>query len=197
MGYQCAVINTEKRFPIERLTQMVSEVPAMGDSDMNTVLNNFRIAETKDPATVEQLLVRDMELLFKNTRLGLLVIDSVAGLFRDLSDDYKRRAQAMRGFHQCLRKLQNTYTFAIVCTNQVMANIDAQPALGECTANPCLGPIWTEFLTNRFLVTKLHRPAINSTLSLRSLEVIFSPFLPSDDNKGYFVIETQGLMNGE
>lgn len=186
MGFHCACINTEKKFPIDRLAQMISQIAVRRDP-----LDRIHVAETKEASALEHLLNHDLKALFNRYPLRLLVIDSVAGLFRCLSDDFKHRAKVMRQFHQHLLALQDQHKFAIVCTNQVASSFDADPFLGQPAINPCLGPIWTEFLTNRFLVTKTQR-ATAEGLSVRTIDVVFSPFLPSS-KQGRFVIETRGL----
>lgn len=190
MGLHCACINTEKRFPIDRLTQMIRQLP--GRKDHRDPLQNIHIAETKDTSAIEHLLKRDLKALLNRYPLRLLIIDSVAGLFRCLSDDFLNRAKVMRQFHQQLLALQDQHKFAIVCTNQVASSFDADPFLGQPAITPCLGPIWTEFLTNRFLITKTHVPSPEG-LSIRTMNVVFSPFAPSSSKPGRFVIETHGL----
>lgn len=191
MDRHCIWINTEKQFPIDRLTQMVRSIP---NRDPDELLEQIWIAETKDFAKMERLIERDLRLLLNNCKVGLLVVDSIAGLFRYLSDDYIKRAKVMRQFNRTLLKLQDQYKFTIVCTNQVSSSFDATPWTNESAVNPCLGPIWTEFLTNRFLVTNSKRCTVPSGLSIREFQVIFSPFLASG-TRADFVVETCGIQS--
>lgn len=194
MGLHCGWINTEKKFPIKRLAEMITNIPKMRDP--THLLNRVLVAEVKGAKAVESLLERDLKCFLSRFKFGLLVIDSVAGLFRHLCADYKVRAKVMREFHQQLLSLQRVYNITIICTNQVTSAIDALPILGEPEIIPCLGPVWTEFLTNRFMVIKTHRKAAQSNLSVRYLMATFSPYIPSDQ-KAYFVVETAGLESFE
>lgn len=156
-------------------------------------LNSIWIAEEQEPSDVLRLLTRDMKILLNRRRVGLVIVDSAAGLFRNLSEDFIHRAEVMRSFNRTVLELQDEYKFAVVCTNQVTANIDGEP--GGAAIKPCLGPIWTEFLTNRLLVKK--HPSLttsSSSLSVRTLEADFSPFIPRDI-PARFVVETPGLQN--
>lgn len=188
-GLFCAYINTEKQFPIPRLVQMIQSIP--GESQQK-YLNSIWVAEKNEPSDVLRLLTHDLKILLNRRRVGLVIVDSVAGLFRNLSDDLIHRAELMRSFNRTILELQDEYKFAVVCTNQVAANIDGEP--GEAAIKPCLGPIWTEFLTNRLLVTKHPQLTTSTNLCIRTLEADFSPFIPRDI-RASFVVETSGLQN--
>lgn len=188
MNLNCAYVNTEKNFPIDRLSKMIQSVDV---PDSMSLLDSVWIAEEKDPSAINLLLKRDLKTLLGHRKLGLLVIDSIAGLFRDLTDDLKMRAKGMRQLNRQLLQIQDEHKLAIVCTNQVSSSIDLIPLLGGTPIRPCLGPIWTEFLTNRFLVTK-HRHWSNS--SFFRLQVEFSPYLRANSHS-HFVISKSGLQN--
>lgn len=198
-GFLCFFINTEKRFPIQRLVEMVNCQP---EHLRTKLLNLILIAEERHPEKIEKLLRRDVKFLLKrhNARVGLVIIDSVAGLFREMSNDLILRASAMRQFNSLLIEIQDENNIPVVCTNQVSASIepaqDPETPSSSCTPDigykPCLGPIWRQFLTNRFRVTK-HRQR-GDFPSTRTLEVDFSPFLPSESSAS-FTLSPSGLSN--
>lgn len=190
-GHQCVVINTEKRFPIGRLVQMIQ---SKGSNDAQDWLDHIWVSQVTEITAAEQLLEKDLEILLKHANVRLLVIDSVAGLFRFLSDDYRARAKRMRQFNRLLLRLQDRYKFTITCTNQAANSIDGQPMSSESQINPCLGPIWTEFLTTRLLVSRCSQTEPGSGLSVRSLEVIFSPLFPAASKK-HFLVDSAGLRS--
>lgn len=192
-GLQCVYINTEKRFPIGRLVQMIQ---SKGKDDAQDWLDYVWVSQVTDITAAEQLLAKDLETLLKHANVRLLVIDSVAGLFRFLSDDYQARAKRMRQFNRSLLRLQDRYQFTITCTNQASTSIDVLPMPGESQINACLGPIWTEFLTTRLLVSRCNRTEPGSGLSVRSLEVIFYPLFPAA-SKEHFLVDTAGLRSLE
>ena len=149
-------------------------------------MDKIWIAEAKDEATVEKHLEHGMRILLNFRKIRLLIVDSVAGIFRGLVEDYIQRANAMRRFKNLVAKLQDQQQFAVVCTNQVASRMDDTPGV-----TPCLGPIWTEFLTSRIRVEKTNHRDCESSLSIRNLEVMFSAFSPS--RTASFIIETRGL----
>lgn len=99
----------------------------------------------------------------------------------------------MRDFHRILMQLQEEHPFAIVCTNQVGGNIDAIPLLGEPAIKPCLGPIWTEFVQNRFQVSKQQRMSPDS-IPIRSLRVELSPNIRTG-SEAHFIVTKPGLQD--
>lgn len=173
MGYQCAWINTEKRFPIQRLVQIAPSVD---------LLNSVWVAEVKDLNTAQLYIQRDLQLLVNHRNIALLVIDSVAGLFRTVFECYKTRSGALRKFHDALDR----FSIPILLTNQAMSLMDEQETRGMIgeTIKPCLGPLWAELITTRLLSSK--------GFGGNTLKCIYSPYIRSGA-MAKFVIDSNGL----
>lgn len=64
--------------------------------------------------------VRDrLPFLMNQHRIGLIIIDSVAAVFR-ITNNYIERAEHMRALCQSLLKLSEKHRCAVVCVNQVI-----------------------------------------------------------------------------
>lgn len=142
---------------------------------------------------LEPLLEKDLAVLCRYRKIGLVIIDSVAGVFRSLSDDWILRARAMRRFKYLITRLQDQHRFAVVCVNQVTSIITdyLNPTVSSLSSDikPCLGPIWTNIVATRLLLTKQTRH--HSRPSVRTLTVEFSPF--GCKRSAQFILQRQGV----
>lgn len=123
--------------------------------------------------------------------LKLLIIDSLAGIFR-IETDYIRRAQKFCEYFDRLNILAQKHKFAILCTN----HITAVPEVGEIAA---LGVTWSSQVTTRINVEKLSSicgveiGGKEEISRIRKIKIDFSPRLPPKDAQ--FCITSRGIKN--
>lgn len=132
--------------------------------------------------------------------IGLLLIDSIAGIFRseNLDVNYTNRSKEFQMISTQLIKLSETFNLAVVCTNQVCdVNRIIEPKnysdvyLNQVTENPntsesepCLGLSWTNLITSRFCLMRF--------VDTRVFNVVFAPDLPNKSCT--FVIKDIGIV---
>ncbi|KAJ8940020.1 hypothetical protein NQ314_010851 [Rhamnusium bicolor] len=114
--------------------------------------------------------------------VGLIIIDSIAGIFRSENNDicYNNRSQDIGSISTTLHNLCNKYGVGIVCINQVSENLITEKT------EPCLGLAWGNNVTCRFSLSRYN----DSTV--REFEVIFAPDLPN--YKCTFTIAEEGVI---
>lgn len=127
-----------------------------------------------------------LERLFALEPIGLVVIDSVAAVFR-LHAQYINRAKNMRTLVTTLQHLGKKYKFGLVCINQVRSNMGTQEVA------PALGLAWASLVTTRLQIYK--EPSLveqNGTIiQKRTLKVIWAPNVPIDT--ATFYISADGI----
>lgn len=178
--------STDKSFPSQRLSQMAESQRS------KEILDEVYVWEIRDVEKLKDFMRKDLPravALWPNVKL--IVIDSIAGIFRH-ETDYIQRARDMREFIEELTRQANEHNFAIVCTN----HMTAKTGFSEEVA--ALGPSWEKLVTSKLKVTKTDRMLETSgddIIRLRTLEVIHSPRLPP--SKGNFAINSSGAVDIE
>jgi RecA/RadA recombinase len=134
--------------------------------------------------------------------VGLIVIDSIAGVFRseNLDIKYPSRSQDFISITSKLNKLSKKYNFATICINQVwliwllrllkfimFQQVTDNPVTD--TTEPCLGLAWSNVVTRRFNINRFFRSQV------RTFQVVFAPDLPNKERK--FKITREGLIGTE
>lgn len=125
--------------------------------------------------------------LMQQHGIGLIIIDSVAAIFR-LYNDYLERARHMRRLADALLSYADKYNCAVVCVNQV-ATRDGQDEI------PCLGLQWAHLGRTRLRVSRVpkqHRMG-DQLITVRKLEILYSPETPNDFAE--FLITAEGVVN--
>lgn len=123
--------------------------------------------------------------------LKLLVIDSMAGIFRG-ETNYIQRSHKFCELFEYLNILAQKHKFAILCTN----HITAIPDIGEVAA---LGVTWSSLVSTRINVKKLDSLCcvevndIEEFSRLRRIKIDFSPQLPPHEAE--FCITSRGIEN--
>lgn len=64
-------------------------------------------------------MTQRLPFLMNQSRIGLIIIDSIGAVFR-IASNYIRRAEQMRELCQSLLKLSAKHRCAVVCVNQVI-----------------------------------------------------------------------------
>lgn len=116
------------------------------------------------------------------TNIGLIVIDSIAAIFRseNLDVDYVKRSQEFHIIVNKLLELGTEHKIAIVCTNQVTDDPDSEKL------QPCLGLAWRNLLTCRFRLSRFNS-------CIREFSIDFAPDLQPKTCQ--FMIKDNGLVN--
>lgn len=132
-----------------------------------------------------------MPILLSQKNVGLIIIDSIAGIFRTTDTDIRERAMNMRLLIKTLNILSNTYGCAIVCTNQITSCFHND----EYINIPALGMAWANLVTTRVIVSKVqHNDAsLHSNKSYNKFEIKFSPYL--NKQSCYYKISGDGIVD--
>jgi RecA/RadA recombinase len=166
---------------------------ASAQQNDQSILDSVYVWEFRDVTKLRTFMKDDLSRAFgKLPNVKLIVIDSIAGIFR-YESNYIQRARDMRELMQELVQLANVHNFAIVCTNHVTT----VPGLfGEEIAS--LGASWESLVTTKLKVEKTDQTLDNNGVAiirLRTLELIYSPRLPQSKEK--FAITASGVVGLE
>lgn len=157
-------VSTEDRFPVKRLQQMISEQSSLRSDIPLEVINsisfsdNVFIEHAADLASLLSCLSRRVWLLLSRSQVRLVVVDSVAALFRTEfeASDWLQRNQQLLSFSSCLHRISRQFNCAVLCINQVVDvfNPDQDQFLGPSPSSigPALGLAWSNQLTARLSV---------------------------------------------
>ena len=183
-------VSTEHAFPDQRLQQMLPHFsrrhPAVLDPGSGIIVEH---ADSVD-GLWHVVAQRIPFLLAKTGNVRLIVIDSIAALFRAepglpprATAPHSRRAaeavarsQRVAAMGQTLKALADAHGLAVVCSNQVSDHIGggalARPAR---LVIPALGLAWSNAVNTRLL---LQRRAADAAVS-RTLDVVLAAHLPN------------------
>jgi len=220
-------ITTEGRPPMTRLQQMQE---AMHRRSQHTAEHDFLANVFMQEAhTVDQLLSIVEQLCADRTKvreqqLRLLIIDSVAGLFR-VDDEVgsgnsAARADAQFRLSSALRRLSGVHSMVVVACNQVTDRfLPAEPILRSSETYrdrytihtsgrqvmPALGLSWANCVDVRLAVSRRGGArggaggsggmVLDGSEVLREMEVMFAPHLPRRSMK--FVVDADGVRGKE
>lgn len=190
LGGKAIFISTDKHVPTKRLAEMASHLETKLGHDTKLMDSIFALEffEWIDlhPFVTEQL----PRQLQNHPDVRLIVIDSVAGIFRQ-ETDYIQRASNMREVVQVLERLADIYNFAIITTNHVTA----APQVDESSKTiACLGHAWDSLVVTRMKVEKTCEVSSSKEAirAIRKLEVVYSPRLPCGSAK--FMVDSPGIV---
>lgn len=189
-GRTCYV-STDKSFPVKRLAQMVENerwsVHNINFLDLIHVWEYYELADL-------QFFVRE-ELptrLVTCPNIRLVIIDSIAGIFR-CETDYIKRARDMREIIHEMITLADRYNFAIVVTNHVTA----VPQVDASSKNEsACGQAWNNLVDVKIRVKKTNYSCYTEKSGmnpLRNMEIIYSPRLGV--GKANFAVDSFGVID--
>ncbi|KAK9879575.1 hypothetical protein WA026_006640 [Henosepilachna vigintioctopunctata] len=114
-------ICTEKVFPIKRLHQLNCWFQQKYGTTKN-FLDNIFIQHIPDYEVLMKALHIHLPNLLKMKDIGLIVIDSIAGIFRsdNLEVSYVNRSKQLNEIALILRQFGAKYCCVIICVNQVI-----------------------------------------------------------------------------
>ncbi|KAL2465770.1 DNA repair protein XRCC3-like protein [Abeliophyllum distichum] len=201
-------LHSEFPFPFRRLHQLSlfyqSHIP-------NNALDRIFIQPLHSPDHLLDLLPR-LDSIVSQLNIRLIVIDSIAALFRSEFDntplELKRRSSMFFKIASKLKSQAQKFGLAVVVTNQVMDVIESSGNLriGNsgvlCSSGrrvcPALGLSWANCVNIRLFLWREEERVdeeggdIRSMLTKRFIRVVFAPHLP--DCSCEFVIKREGVF---
>uniref|UniRef100_A0A1I8P5I6 RecA family profile 1 domain-containing protein n=1 Tax=Stomoxys calcitrans TaxID=35570 RepID=A0A1I8P5I6_STOCA len=183
-----AYICTEHAFPSNRLHELskvfMNKYPK---HDIN-YLANVHVEHIHHSEQLIKCCSERLPPLMSTERVRLIIIDSVAAVFRTYTD-FVQRARDMRRLANCLLSLADKYNSAVICVNQVASISKKQPEV------PCLGLAWSHLGRTRMRISKVPKQVIcdDNFLTVRKLEVMYSPETPIAYAE--FLITAEGAIN--
>lgn len=182
-------INTEGPFTTERVLAMARHLIKRHNLDTTAteLLENFIYISVFDYEELLQLLKVRLPRLLEMEPIGLVVIDSVAAVFRTHCN-YIDRAKNMRSLVYMLERLGKINDFGVVCVNQVRTN----PNSMEIDVAPALGLAWANLVSTRIQLYKEESVVKDGAImQKRTLRVIWAPNVPP--NEATFYMSGEGI----
>ncbi|KAK9721594.1 Rad51 [Popillia japonica] len=174
-------ICTEDPFPSKRLKQLTKSIASISP-ELNFEDNIF-VEHVIDFEQLRFCLYVKLQKLICNVDIGIIIIDSITGVFRSFNEDrnYQSRSEDFQTIARKLYEYSGEHKIAIICTNQVSDNLET----GE--VNPCLGLAWSNWVTSRFCISR------SFNRLTRTFKVIFAPHLPCCSCN--FLIRENGIVD--
>ncbi|XP_021927079.1 DNA repair protein XRCC3, partial [Zootermopsis nevadensis] len=181
-------ICTEDAFPSRRLHELFNSFPPTFSQSQTNISfgGNIFIEHIGDVESLKQCLFVQLPQLLTRHSIRLIVVDSIAGLFRA---DYEpsdaiNRAKDLQIVGSQLHKLAEKFHMAVICVNQVTEVArDGKNNEIKQHAVPALGLAWANIVTTRLQLHRTartvpdpHQPMLQ--VSVRTFEVVFAPHLP-------------------
>ncbi|XP_062406742.1 DNA repair protein XRCC3 [Sardina pilchardus] len=196
LGSGAVFICTEDSFPIKRLRQLIAQQPHLREDLPKALVRSIRFSDniyiehTADLKALETCIRQRVPVLLSRGLVRLVVVDSVAGLFRNefQADETIERTRHLLSFSSVLHRLSHTHHTPVLCINQVTDVIDG-PNPGRCDFGlvesrvlPALGLAWANQVMVRLMLRRLGGCVTAGEQSCvpRRLEVVFAPHLPRD-----------------
>lgn len=212
-------ICTEDPFPTKRLHQMAEHFTKKhfhGSGKTSSHLTDrIYIEHCVDLEDLWSLLDGRIHALLLKVKLKIIVIDSIAALFRteyDLSE-MQERAKMLAKFGRLLLDMSSKYKLCVICINQV-SDMFAEKRYtstdvcvdGSRSVIPALGLTWSHWVNTRLKLSRTHHktsmftsrnnqdtPSSSYEVVIRSLRVVHSSYLPS--SKSYFLVHEGGIKD--
>ncbi|XP_034555249.1 DNA repair protein XRCC3 [Notolabrus celidotus] len=186
-------ISTEDTFPSRRLQQLIREQPSLRSDVPQSLIdtiefsNNIYIEHAADLESLQVCVTRRVPLLLTRGKARLLVVDSVAALFRSefQASDWLERHKQLISFSSKLHHLSQEHNTPVLCVNQVTDVFsDSDNSLGpqSSSVSPALGLAWANQVMVRLMMRRLQGTVSRGEQcsALRRLEVVFAPHLARD-----------------
>ncbi|XP_028252697.1 DNA repair protein XRCC3 [Parambassis ranga] len=204
-------ICTEDSFPIKRLQQLISGQSSLRSDVPPTLTSSLQFSDhvyiehAADLDSLHLCLSRRAPLLLAQGLVRLLVVDSVAALFRSefQADDWLERNKQLLTFSSRLHHLSWEFTTPVLCINQVtdvFNQSDNSLVPSSSSVSPALGLAWANQVMVRLLMRRLQATIYrsNESSTLRRLEVVFAPHLARDGQAAAVWREgVRGVLNSD
>jgi len=208
-------ICTEDVFPTKRLQQMSQRFYERNKAklcfqSLHEVTDDIFIEHVVDIDDLWTLINARIESLLENSSIKLIIIDSVAALFRAEFEyqDMAERAKLLAKLGQRLHALSFKYKLCIVTVNQVSDVFDGTSSIvnmdGTRNVAPTLGFTWSYVVNTRLMLARTKWTVENSNKikmasnkvaniqsNIRKLKILFSPHLKED--QCYFIVDEDGV----
>ncbi|XP_070571103.1 DNA repair protein XRCC3-like [Ptychodera flava] len=198
-------ICTEDVFPSKRLHQMIQHFEKKLDSNVTKnprLGDHIFIEHASDKEGLLQCVTKRIPILLRRNLVKLVVVDSIAALFRGEYglEETAKRAYHLRSLGLLLHKLSQQHNIPVICVNQVSANMRRDSDFCRYDVIPALGLTWSNLVTSRLLLSRTSMTidssdGTSSTQSkcvVRTLQAIFASYLPKDIC--YYVINSHGVQ---
>ncbi|XP_078714143.1 DNA repair protein XRCC3 [Lampetra fluviatilis] len=172
LGAGAVYVCTEDAFPNKRLVQMIQAQTKTREDVPPDVLakisfgENIYIEHAADVASLYTCITRRLPVLLSRGVVRLIIVDSIAALFRSEFSVHEAvaRAQQLRKFGAQLHELSNTYSAPVICVNQicvflqVSGNVSGQDhgSGAQSKVIPALGITWAHMQLMRIMVSRGH-----------------------------------------
>lgn len=193
LGAGALYVCTEDSFPIKRLQQLIGEQLALRSDVPVDLIERLRFSDhvyiehTADLDSLQVCLNRRAPLLLARGLVRLIVVDSVAALFRAefQADDWLERNRQLLMFSSTLHRLSQEFSTPVLCINQVTDVFSqSHDRMGppSSSVSPALGLAWANQVMVRLMISRLQGMVARNDQSsaLRRLEVVFAPHLAHD-----------------
>ncbi|XP_053345233.1 DNA repair protein XRCC3 isoform X1 [Clarias gariepinus] len=196
LGAGAVYICTEDPFPIKRLRQLITQQSRLRPDVPPALIRSLRFSDniyiehTADLEALQTCVTKRVRTLLERGLVRLVVVDSVAALFRSefQADEAIERARHLLAFSSTLHRLSHTYSAPVFCINQVSDVIDGPNpgrcdyGLVDCKVLPALGIIWANQVMVRLMLRRQEGclKSEEQTSATRKLEVVFAPHLPRE-----------------
>ncbi|NXO81315.1 XRCC3 protein, partial [Sitta europaea] len=194
-------ICTEDVFPSKRLQQLIDQQPKLRADVPAEIIQKIRfgncifVERAADLDTFQQCITRRLALLLARGMVRLVVIDSMAALFRGEFGPAEAalKARYLQTFGAQLHSLSTRFSTPIVCINQVW--YQTASVVGS-RVTPALGITWSNQLLMRLMASRVALPrpspvASPCAASMRTLSVVFAPHLPP--SFCYYTVQLEGV----
>ncbi|XP_060684460.1 DNA repair protein XRCC3 isoform X1 [Hemiscyllium ocellatum] len=196
-------ICTEDTFPNKRLQELIAFQSMLRTDVPPDVVNNIKfgnnifIEHVADVESLNHCISKRLPILLSRGLIRLVVIDSIAALFRcefGVSDSIAK-AKYLQKIGAMLHHLSHQFSSPVICINQIADVVNdshlAQGNFGllDKKVLPALGVTWSNQLLMRLMVSRTQLCVegkfpdnkaciLNSGTVLRRMEIIFAPHLP-------------------
>ncbi|XP_044185788.1 DNA repair protein XRCC3 [Thunnus albacares] len=190
LGSGAVYICTEDRFPSRRLQQLIGQQVYLRSDVPPAEIGRLRFSDhvyiehAADLVSLHTCLSRRVPLLLARGLVRLVVVDSVASLFRSefQAADWLERTRHLLTFSSCLHHLSHEFNTPVLCINQVTGVFSGSVgSLGPVSASvsPALGLAWANQVLVRLMMHRLQGTVSrgDQRSTLRRLEVVFAPHL--------------------
>ncbi|XP_026554353.1 DNA repair protein XRCC3 isoform X2 [Pseudonaja textilis] len=205
-------ICTEDVFPNKRLQQLIEQLPKLRSDVPSEVMqkikfgNRIFVEHAADLDTFHECITKRLSLLLSRGMVRLIIIDSIAALFRCefSATDSLPKAKYLQRFGAKLHRLSSRFQTPIICINQVTDAMNERKNAvwntQSCSARtvvPALGITWSNQLLMRLMVCRTVNQALTggetlySKSELRILRIIFAPHLPQ--HFCYYTVNLEGV----
>ncbi|XP_018084099.1 X-ray repair complementing defective repair in Chinese hamster cells 3 L homeolog isoform X2 [Xenopus laevis] len=202
-------ICTEDAFPSKRLQQLIKSQHKLRSDVPSDVIKNIRFGDsifvehTADVDTLTECIKKKVPVLLLRGSIRLVVIDSIAALFRCefAAKDAAVKAKHLQTLGAKLHNISNRFITPVLCINQVTDRVremnseqDDDLGLQDKKVVPALGISWSNQLLMRVMVARTQHTAPTELASggiLRTMEVVFAPHIAQ--SSCYYTVDLEGV----